>query len=185
MATRQIMSVWLGGITLLWALQPLLWSHARGVLILSIVTVLLALIAQAFKLPVLTTWSGAVGLCNLTLALVLTSQPPNLWAGLATGLNLLAMLDSSHRSAYISVCQLTPGVLTACLRVFIQLSTLALAAGILLSLIIPLVYQTINTSAAGALTITGACLVVGFFSLFLLRANRDTMRGTTSERTPP
>jgi hypothetical protein len=63
MATRQIMSVWLGGITLLWALQPLLWSHARGVLILSIVTVLLALMAQAFKLPVLTTWSGAVGLC--------------------------------------------------------------------------------------------------------------------------
>jgi hypothetical protein len=175
MATHQIMRLWLGGITLLWALQPLLWSHARGVLTLSLVTVLLALIALSFKLPLLTTWSAAVGLCNLTLALLLSSQPPNLWAGLGAGVTLLAMLDSSHRFAYISVCQLTPGVLTSCLRVFIQLSSLALAAGVLLSLIIPLAYQSISASAAGMLTISGACLVAGFTALFLLRANHDSM----------
>lgn len=176
MATRQIMGAWLGVITLLWALQPLLWSHARGVLALSFVTLLLAIIAWSFKLPILTAWSGAVGLCNLTLALVLTSQPPNLWAGLSAGLILFATLDGSHRFTYISACQLTPGVLTACLRVFMQLSGLALAAGVLLSLMIPLAYQSISTSAAGALTITGACLVAAFLTLFLLRANRDSMR---------
>ena len=176
MAARQIMGAWLGAMTLLWALQPLLWSHARGVVVLSFVTLLLAFIAWGFKLPLLTTWSGAVGLCNLTLALVLTSQPPNLWAGLSAGLVLLAMLDGSQRFAYISVCQLTPGVLAACLRAFIQLSGLALAAGILLSLMIPLAYQSIRASAAGALTITGACLVAAFLALFLLRANRDSLR---------
>jgi hypothetical protein len=169
------MGIWLGGITLLWALQPLMWSHARGVLTLSLVTVLLALIAWGAKLPVLTTWSGAVGLCNLTLALLLTSQPPNLWAGLGAGITLLAMLDGSHRFTYISACQLTPGVLTACLRAFVQLSCLVLAAGVILSLVIPMAYQSIGASAAGVLTITGACLFVGFITLFLLRANRDTM----------
>lgn len=176
MATRQIIGVWLGGITLLWALQPLLWSHARGVLALSLITVLLALAARGFTLPVLTTWSGAVGLCNLTLALILTSQPPNLWAGIGAGLTLLAMLDGSHRFAYISVCQLTPGVLTACLRAFVRISGLALATGLTLSLVIPLAYQSIAASAAGALTITGACLFVGFLALFLLRSNRDSIR---------
>lgn len=176
MATRQVMGIWLGSITLLWALQPLLWSHARGVLALSLITVLLALAAWGCKLPLLTIWSGAIGLCNLTLALVLTSQPPNLWAGLGSGLTLLAMLDGSHRFSYISTCHLTPGVLMACLRVFVQLSGLALAAGITLSLLIPLAYQSIAASAAGALTITGACLFVGLFTLFLLLANRDTMR---------
>ena len=170
------MGVWLGVITLLWALQPLLWSQARGVLALSLITALLALAAWGFKLPVLTTWSGAVGLCNLTLALLLTSQPPNLWAGLGAGITLLAMLDGSHRFAYISACQLTPGVLMACLRVFVQLSGLVLVVGVALSLMVPLAYQSIGTSAAGALTITGACLFVGFISLFLLRANRDSMR---------
>ena len=74
MAASKIgLAIWLGGVTLLWALQPLLWSHARGVLVLSIVTALLALLAWLIKLPLLITWSGAVGLCNLTLALILTS----------------------------------------------------------------------------------------------------------------
>lgn len=176
MATRQIIGIWLGSITLLWALQPLLWSHARGVLALSLITALLALAAWGFNLPVLTTWSGAVGLCNLTLALLLTSQPPNLWAGLGAGINLLAMLDGSHRFTYLSACQLTPGVLTACLRIFVQLSGITLAAGVTLSLVIPLAYQSIAASAAGALTITGACLFVGFLTLFLLLTNRDTIR---------
>lgn len=176
MATRQVMGVWLVVITLLWALQPLLWSHARGVLTLSLITVLLAFAAWGFNLPLLTTWSGAVGLCNLTLALILAAQPPNLWAGLGAGLTLLALLDSSHRFSYFSTCQLMPGVLMAYLRVFVQLSGLTLATGITLSLVVPLAYQSIAASAAGALTITGACLFVVLLTLFLLLANRNAIR---------
>ncbi len=173
MAASKIgLGIWLGGVTLLWALQPLLWSHARGVLVLSIVTALLALLAWLFKLPLLITWSGAVGLCNLTLALILTSQPPNLWAGLSAGITLLALMDGSHRFTYLRHCWLAPGVVMALLSPFVLLSGLTLAVGMALSFIIPLAHQSVGTSAAGFVTITGACLLVGFLALFLLRTSR-------------
>ncbi|MCZ6872697.1 MAG: hypothetical protein O7G88_04075 [bacterium] len=173
MATRQTsLDIWLGCITILWALQPLLWSQARGVFAFSLATALLAFAAWCFSLPVLMTWSGAVGLCNLTLALVLSAQAPNLWAGLSAGITLLAMLDGNHRFTYLRYCQITPGVLTAFLNVFVQLSGLTLAVGITLSLFIPMTRQSIAASAASVLTITGACLLIAFLSLFLLHTNR-------------
>lgn len=175
MATRQIgLDIWLGCITLLWALQPLLWSQARGVFALSLGTALLAFAAWCFSLPVLMIWSGAVGLCNLTLALVLSAQAPNLWAGLSTGITLLAMLDGNHRFTYLRYCQITPGVLTAFLSVFMQLSGLTLAVGVTLSLFIPITRQSIAVPAAGILTIAGACMLIVFLSLFLLSANRTS-----------
>jgi hypothetical protein len=174
MAASKIgLHVWLGSITVLWSLQPLLLSHARGVLVLGMVTAMLALLGWLTGWSLLVVWSGGLGLCNLTLALVLTSHPPDLWVGLSAGITLLALLDGSHRLAYLRHCRLTPGVMAALLGTFVRLSGLTLVAGLVLGLLlVPLGQQSAGTTLAGLLTIAGACLFVGSLAAFLLYTSR-------------
>ena len=174
MAAHQIgLACWLGLVTLLWSLYPLLVSQARGVIVLTLFTAALAVSGWVFGLPLLVVWSGALGLVGLTLALVLTGQPPNVWIGLSAGITLLALLDGSQRFAYLKHCHVEPGVLTAWLAVFMRLAGLSLAAGIaLVLLVVNLPTRGGMTSGAGVLTIVGASLFVGVLALLVLYTSR-------------
>ena len=87
MATGKIaLNIWLGLAIALWSLYPLFYTQARGVQLLAALTGVLAVWGwlNAIAAPVF--WSALTGLINATLALVLTSHPPNLWAGLGGGI---------------------------------------------------------------------------------------------------
>jgi hypothetical protein len=170
MIVRQtVLSVWLGMITLVWSLQPLLVSQARGIVVLALLTGVLAGLGSLTSMPVLVVWSGGVGLFNLTLALLLTAYPPTLWIGLSAGLTLLALLDGHQCFFYLRHCQVGPGVTAALFRALVRLSGWSLAMGIGMGLLVMQLHQQpVDTSAAGYLTIVGAAVFVGFFAAFLL-----------------
>jgi hypothetical protein len=174
MATRQIgITLWVAGLTLVWSAYPLLFSHAQGIIVLSAITALLALLSLITGWQPVVIWSGGLGLCNLTLALLVTASPPNLWTGLSAGIVLLALVDGSHRLAYLRQCWLAPGVLTVLLNTFVRLSGLTLGIGLLVGLLlIPLGYFSVATGA-GAITIIGACLLVGTLAVFLWSTSRS------------
>lgn len=172
-ASKAGLGCWLGLMTLLWALHPLLFSRARGMVVLMMLTGALALVGWLTGIQLLVVWSGGLGLVNLTVTLVLTAQPPNLWLGLSAGITLLALLDGSHRFAYLRHCQVEPGVLAAWLGVFMRITGLSLAAGVALALlVVHLPNQGAVASAAGLLTIAGAAMFVGVVALFLLYTSR-------------
>jgi hypothetical protein len=174
MAAHKIgLACWLGLMTLLWALYPLLFSQARGIIVLTILTGGLAIFGWVTGMPLLVVWSGALGLFNLTLTLVITAQPPNVWLGLSAGITLLALLDGSQRFAYLKHCYVQPGVLTVWLTVFMRIAGLSLAAGIALVLLaVNLPIQGRMASGAGVLAIVGAGLFVGVLALLLLYTSR-------------
>jgi hypothetical protein len=174
MAAHKIgVACWLGLVTLLWSLYPLLFSQARGIIVLTILTAGLAVFGWMAEIPLLVVWSGALGLLNLTLTLVITAQPPNVWIGLSAGITLLALLDGSQRFAYLKHCHIEPGVLTAWLGVFMRLAGLSLATGIaVLLLVVNLPGRAGMASGAGMLTIVGASLFVGALALLLLYTSR-------------
>jgi hypothetical protein len=174
MAAHKIgLACWLGLMTLLWSLYPLLFSQARGIIVLTILTGGLAVFGWVTGMPLPVVWSGALGLVNLTLTLVITAQPPNVWLGLSAGITLLALLDGSQRFAYLKHCSVEPGVLTAWLSVFMRIAGLSLAAGIaLVLLVVNLPTQGGMASGAGVLTIVGASLFVGVLALLLLYTGR-------------
>jgi hypothetical protein len=147
------------------------------VVILAMVTTLLALIGWLLGVPVLVALSGGLGIVNLTMALLLTAQSPNLWVGLSAGIALLALLDSSHRFSYLRECQIEPGVTVAWLGVFMRISGLSVAAGVALAfLLVNLSQGGSLLSVAGLLTIAGAGMFVGGVALFLLYATRWSAR---------
>ena len=174
MATSKIgLGCWLGLITLLWALHPLLFSRARGVLILVLLTAGLAFLGWLTDTQFLVVWSGGLGLSTLTLTLMITAQPPNFWIGLSAGIALLALLDGSQRFAYLRHCQIEAGVLPVMLAVFMRLSALSLAAGLGVALlVVHLPTQAPVAAAAGLLTIAGAGVFVGLLALLLLYTSR-------------
>lgn len=179
MAASQVgVGCWLGLMTLLWSLHPLFFVQSRGVIVVVVVTGGLALLGWLTGIQFLVVWSGGLGLVNLTVALVLAAQAPNVWLGLSAGLTLLALLDGSHRFSYLRHCQVEPGVLTAWLGVFLRASGLSVAAGVALGLlIVNLPNQGAMASAAGLLTIVGAVMFVGVVALLLLYTNRWAERG--------
>jgi hypothetical protein len=174
MAAHQIgLACWLGLVTLLWSLYPLLFWRARGVIVLAVFTGGLAVFGWVSGMALPVVWSGALGLVNLTLALVITAQPPNAWIGLSAGITLLALLDGSQRFAYLKHCRVEPGVLTAWLAVFVRIAGLSLAAGVaLILLVVSLPTRGGMASGAGVLTIVGASLFVGVLALLLLYTSR-------------
>jgi hypothetical protein len=164
---------WLGLVTLVWALHPLLFSRERGVLLLMALTALLALAGWLLELPFLVAWSGSLGLVNLTLALALAGQPPRVWVGLSAGLALLALLDGSQRFAYVRRCRIEPRALAAWVGVFVRLGGLSLLAGLALTLlVVQLAGPSPLATAAGPLTIAAAGAFVGVVALFLLYTGR-------------
>ena len=164
---------WLALVTLLWSLYPLSFSQARGVIILVSLTGGLALFGWVTGTPFLVAWSGGLGLFNLTLTLVITAQSPHVWMGLSAGITLLALLDGSHRLAYLRHCHVEPGVLMAWLAVFMRIAGLSLAAGIaLVLLVVALSTQSGVASGAGVLTVVGASLFVGMLAFLLLYTSR-------------
>jgi hypothetical protein len=172
-ASKTGLGCWLGLITLLWSLHPLLFSQARGVVMLMVLTGVLALVGWLASIQPLVVWSGGLGLLNLTLSLVVTAHPPNLWVGLSAGIILLALLDGSHRFAYLRHCQVEPGALAVWLGMFMRITGLSLAAGIALALlIVNLPNQGAVAIGAGLLTIAGAAMFVGAVALFLLYTSR-------------
>jgi len=171
------LSCWLGLITLLWSLHPMLLLRSRVLIVMMILTAGLALAGWLAGVQFLVAWSGGLGLVNLTVALVLTEQAPNLWLGLSAGISLLALLDGSHRFSYLRHCQVEPGVLTAWLAIFTRISGISLAAGVALALlIVSLPKQGMIAPAAGLLTIAGAALFVGVIALLLLYTDRRAER---------
>jgi len=167
------LACWLGLSTLLWSLYPLLFSQARGMVMLVILTAGLAVSGWLTGLHLLVVWSGGLGLLTLTLSLVITAQPPNLWLGLSAGITLLALLDGSQRFAYMRHCHIEPGVLPAWLGVFLRLAGLSLVAGITLALlVVNLPTQGEVASLAALLTIAGASLFVAILALLLLYTSR-------------
>lgn len=169
MAARKIgLELWLGCVTLLWTLYPLLFTQARGVIVLAGLTGLFALLGWLTGYQFLMIWSAGLGLCNLTLALGLVRQPPNLWTGLSAGLILLAMVDGSHRMTYLRRGWIVPGVIPALLGAFVRLCGLTLAVGLVLGLLV-----TFPAAGAGdflgtgTLTIIGAGVFVTFLTLYL------------------
>ena len=174
-ASKTGLACWLGLITLLWALHPLVFSQARGVVMLVVLTAVLALVGWLTSLQFLVMWSGGSGLLNLTVTLVLTAYPPNLWVGLSAGITLLALLDGSHRYGYLRHCQVEPGVLAVWLGMFMRITGLSLATGIALALlVVNLPNQGAVAAAAGLLTIAGAAMFVGVVALFLLYTSRSS-----------
>ena len=176
MATSQIiLTIWLTLVTALWSLHPLLFSHARGVVMLSIVTGLLAVAGWSRDLKVLVFWSGIVGLLNMTLVLLLTAQPPSFWIGLSAGLTLFALLDGSQRYAYVRRCRVERGVLAAMLDTFIRLSGLCIVTGLAIGAFLVVLSPSLaGVSLVGLLTLAGASLFAGFFTLFMLYTNRPS-----------
>ncbi len=170
MTTRQIVvGLWLGLLTLLWSLQPLLLSQARGIVVLALLSGVLAVLGGLTSVRLFVVWSGGVGLLNLTMALLLTAYPPNLWVGLSAGLTLLALLDGYQCFAYLRHCQIEPDVMAALFGALVRLSGWSLAAGVGVGLLVTqLQSQGADTAAAGYMTIIGAGVFVGFFAAFLL-----------------
>jgi hypothetical protein len=170
MTTRQvIVGLWLGLLTLLWSLQPLLLSQARGIVVLALLCGVLAVLGGLTSVRLFVVWSGGIGLLNLTMALLLTASPPNLWVGLSAGLTLLALLDGQQCFAYLRHCQIEPGVVAALFGALARLSGWSLAAGVGIGLLVLQLHsQGVNTTAAGYMTIIGAGVFVGFFAAFLL-----------------
>jgi hypothetical protein len=172
-ASKAGMACWLGLITLLWSLYPLVFFRHRGIVVLMVLTAALALAGWLMGVQSLVVGSGGLGLVNLSLALVLTAQPPNLWVGLSAGIILLALLDGSQRFAYLRHCQVEPGVLTAFLGVYLRITGLSFASGLALTLLVVTVpTHGIFVSAAGLLTIAGAGLFVGVLAAFLFYTSR-------------
>jgi hypothetical protein len=167
------LACWLVLITLLWALYPLLFSQARGVMMLVVLTGGLALLGWMTGIQLLVVWGGGLGLFNLTLTLVIAAQPPNLGLGLSAGIILLALLEGSHRLAYVRHCQVESGVLTVWLGMFMRMTGLSLVAEIALALlVVHLPTQGEFALATGLLTIAGASLFVGVLALLLLYTSR-------------
>lgn len=168
-ATRLLLRIWLGLLTVLWAWQPWLLCPTRAVLILTLLATTLGALGWLTPWYVFVIWSGAVGLCNLTLALLLAAAPPNLWVGLSAGCTLLALLDGSHHFAHLRYCHLEPGVLSVLIRTLLKLIGLSLGAGVTVGILITQLPQSsAGTTTAGVITILGAGLLVGFLALFLL-----------------
>jgi hypothetical protein len=164
--------IWFGCLVLFWSLYPCVFTQARSVFILGIITALLGLLGGFFSAPVLVAWSGGAGLCNLTLALLLSSHPADLWVGLSAGIILLALVDSGQRLTYLRHCWLGPGVVVTLLRPFVCLSGVTVLVGVGVGLLVfYLSTQVANAAASGFLTVIGACLLAGFLALFLLYTN--------------
>ena len=172
---RVVLSLWLGLLTLLWSCYPLLVSQARGIVVLAIFAGALAGLGGLTGVRLLVVSSGGVGLANLTLALLLTASPPNLWVGLSAGLTLLALLDGNQCVAYLWRCQVEPGVLAQFFGPLVRLSGWSLAAGVSIGYLVTALYAPrMDTVAAGYMTILGAGIFVGFFAAFLLATSRWT-----------
>jgi len=170
---RVVLSLWLGLLTLLWSCHPLLVSQARGIVVLALFAGGLAGLGGLTGVRLLVVWSGAVGVVNLTLALLLTTSPPNLWVGLSAGLTLLALLDGNQCVAYLWHCQVGPGVLAQLFGTLVRLSGWSLAAGVSVGYLVTALYAPrMDTVAAGYLTILGAGVLVGFFAAFLFATSR-------------
>jgi len=168
-----VLSLWLGVLTLLWACHPLLVSQARGIVVLTLFAGVLAGLGGLTGVRLLVVWSGGVGVINLTLALLLTASPPNLWMGLSAGLTLLALLDGNQCVAYLWHCQVGPGVLAEVFGTLVRLSGWSLAAGVSMGYLVTAFYAPrMDTVAAGYITILGAGVFVGFFAAFLLVTSR-------------
>jgi hypothetical protein len=166
---RVVLSFWLGLLTLLWSCHPLLVSQARGIVVLALFAGVLAGLGGLTDVHLLVVWSGVVGVVNLTLALLLTASPPNLWVGLSAGLTLLALLDGNQCVAYLWHCQVGPGVLAQLCGTLVRLSGWSLAAGVSVGYLVTALYAPrMDTVAAGYMTILGAGVFVGFFAAFLL-----------------
>ena len=179
---RVALSLWLGLLTLLWSCHPLLISQARGIVVLALLAGVLAGLGGLTSVRLLVVWSGAVGVVNLTLALLLTSSPPNLWVGLSAGLTLLALLDGNQCVAYLWHCQVGPGVLAQLCGTLVRLSGWSLAAGVSVGYLVTALYaRRMDTVAAGYMTILGAGIFVGFFAAFLLATSRWAALRTQDE----
>ena len=179
---RVALSLWLGLLTLLWSCHPLLVSQARGIVVLALLTGVLAGLGGLASVRLLIVWSGAVGVVNLTLALLLTSSPPNLWIGLSAGLTLLALLDGNQCVAYLWHCQVGPGVLAQLCGTLVRLSGWSLAAGVSVGYLVTALYAPhMDIMAAGYMTILGAGVFVGFFAAFLLATSRWAALRTQDE----
>ena len=173
MATgKMALTIWLGLTSALWALHPLFLTQARGIQLLAILTGLLAVWGWLGGSAVLMFWSALTGLLNATLALLLSAHPPNLWAGLSAGLLLFALLDGHQRWVYVRHCELEPGMIIRMLEPFIRVSTLAIVVGFAMGiLLIALDALPLQATYVGTLTIVGAALFAGAFTLFLLHTN--------------
>lgn len=172
-AGKIALSIWLGLAVVLWTVHPLLFSQARGIQLLAALTGLLAVWGWLGGSAVPMFWSALTGLINATLVLLLTAQPPNLWAGLSAGLLLFALLDGHQRWAYVRHCELEAGMFLGMLEPFIRVSALAVVVGLAIgALLIALHALPLQTPYVGALTIAGAALFAGTFTLFLLQTNR-------------
>ena len=170
---RVVLSLWLGLLTLLWSCHPLLVSQARGIVVLVLFAGVLAGLGGLTGVRLLVVWSGGVGVVNLTLALLLTASPLNLWMGLSAGLMLLALLDGNQCVAYLWHCQVGPGVLAEIFGTLVRLSGWSLAAGVSVGYLVTALYAPhMDTVAAGYMTILGAGVFVGFFAAFLLATSR-------------
>ena len=177
-----VLSLWLGLLTLLWACHPLLLSQARGIVVLALFAGVLAGLGGLTGVRLLVVWSGGVGMVNLTLALLLTASPPNLWVGLSAGLTLIALLDGNQCVAYLWHCQVGPGVLAEIFGTLVRLSGWSLAAGISVGYLVTALYAPrMDTVAAGYITILGAGVFVGFFAAFLLVTSRWAALRTQDE----
>jgi hypothetical protein len=173
MATRQIgLEIWVGGLALCWSGYPLLFSHAQGVGVLGAITAILALLGCVTGWQSVVMWSGGIGLGNLTLALLVTASPPNLWVGLSAGIILLGLVDGSYRLTYLRRCWLAPGVLTELCSTFVRLSGLTLGVGFLLGMLLISLGHFSMTTTTGVITIVGACLFVGALAVFLRYTSR-------------
>jgi hypothetical protein len=179
---RVVLSLWLGLLTLLWSCHPLLVSQARGIVVLALFAGVLAGLGGLTGVRLLVVWSGAVGVVNLTLALLLTTSPPNLWVGLSAGLTLLALLDGNQCVAYLWHCQVGPSVLAQLFGTLVRLSGWSLAAGVSVGYLVTALYAPrMDTVAAGYMTILGAGVFIGFFAAFLLATSRWAVLRTQDE----
>jgi hypothetical protein len=179
---RVVLSLWLGLLTLLWSCHPLLVSQARGIVVLALFAGVLAGLGGLTGVRLLVVWSGVVGLVNLTLALLLTASPPNLWVGLSAGLTLLALLDGNQCVAYLWHCQVETGVLAQLFGTLVRLSGWSLAAGVSVGYLVTALYAPhMDTAAAGYMTILGAGVFVGFFAAFLFATSHWVALRTQDE----
>ena len=176
MATGKIgLIIWLSLATVLWALHPLLFAYTRGTFLLAAATVALALLGWANGSQALVFWSGMIGLLNLTLALLLAGHPPNLWVGLSAGLTLFALLDGGHRWTAVRRARVESGMLTSMLDIFVRISGLSVGLGFCMGVVlVTLGPQVVDKSFISVLTLGGACLFAGFFTVFLLYTNRTS-----------
>ncbi|MGE3536665.1 MAG: hypothetical protein AB7N91_04400 [Candidatus Tectimicrobiota bacterium] len=166
---------WLGCLALLWALHPVLLSQARGIVLLACLSLATAWLGLLLGIPLWVVWSAGLGVLNLTLALLVSGHPTDLWLGLSAGVVLLGLLDGQYSLLAMRQAQVEPGVLTVFLKAFLHLSGWSLLIGLALGLLVlQLASQRLPARAAGYLTIVGAGLFVGFFAAFLVLTGRWT-----------